>query len=183
MRKASLGVISRGFTLIEIVVVIVLLGALAAIAIPKFADNTQQAEIAFVKNVAGTLRSATKIAQSKWLTSDKQRTNLALQGENINSNFINMVDYSQFGCPVQHWRINSETNPSANNATDCRTVFSFLLNRCPTNATDCGGVPDPDFEPAYLGSGICEYRLRSNTNYRITYFSSSPDCAVTTSGF
>lgn len=56
-----------GFTLIELIMVIVVLGILAAFALPKFANLGGDARAASIQGAAASLKSASAIVHSAWL--------------------------------------------------------------------------------------------------------------------
>ena len=58
----------RGFTLIELVVIIVVLGILAAVAIPKLFSVTKEAEVASVDTMVSNLESAMSIYVARQYT-------------------------------------------------------------------------------------------------------------------
>lgn len=77
---------SEGFTLIELVMVIVILGILAAFALPRFANLGGDARGATIEGAAGSMKSASAIVHSKALAENKTAASgesVSLEGETI----------------------------------------------------------------------------------------------------
>ncbi|MCV6622471.1 MAG: type II secretion system GspH family protein [Cellvibrionaceae bacterium] len=55
---------AKGFTLIELIAVIVILGVLAAVAAPKFVDLSSAAKVAALEGIAGTMRSTAQMTKA-----------------------------------------------------------------------------------------------------------------------
>jgi MSHA pilin protein MshA len=76
MRKSQ-----QGFTLIELVVVITILGILAAFAIPRFAALDSAARVSATSALGGTLRSASALAHAQWLVNgNSASTSVTMEG-------------------------------------------------------------------------------------------------------
>ncbi|WP_043308087.1 type II secretion system protein [Pseudomonas sp. ML96] len=152
---------SKGFTLIELVVVIVILGILAAVALPRFMNATKDAHRAAVEGVAGALASAVTLVRSQY----ELNRNGGVNGNGCTSSNTCQIDVGGFGnadvdVNANGWPIGTGRSgtPGANaamSANTCNQVFtSVLQGSAPTVGT--GGNVD------YITTG-------TGTTCRFTY--------------
>ena len=88
----------RGFTLIELVLVIVILGIIAASAVPKYINVTSDARIARLQALRGAIRSVDQMVYAKTAIQNVSRNNDAWSKNNIAQSRTDSTTGYNFSC-------------------------------------------------------------------------------------
>lgn len=124
----------QGFTLIELVAVIVILGALAVVALPRFIDLSDEAEQAAAEGVAGSLSAGFALNYAAELADEGSSVN-------VNSDLTGDPDPS--------------VDPWASILQDPDILSEYTVN----NSDNCDFSTTPD-----VGESVtCELELRSGS--------------------
>ena len=118
---------SSGFTLIELIVVIVILGIMAAIAGPKFVDLQTEARVSVMEGVEGAVRSTATLVYSKSLIEGEEANQDTCGDATCQVTVGNATITTEFGYPNAESLINAmDLQGDVTAATAAAvTTFSF----------------------------------------------------------
>ncbi len=151
-----------GFTLLELISVLVILGVLGASAVLRFVDLSEDAHRAAVAATAGAFGSAAGLTNAVCIVRGWQgRDNLPGYGDG-------RVDFNTACFPTD---TTGNANVIGNNNARCMRVWNAILQSAPTITTGSAGA---DFR-ARASNNVCTYRylLDSSTARQFTYDSRS----------
>ncbi|NRB22623.1 type II secretion system protein [Shewanella sp.] len=116
----------QGFSLIELVIVIVILGLLAATAIPRFLNVTDDAQDASLDGVAGGLATAVGFVRAQWEVDGRNNDSVVLDGTKVSLDV-------RFGFPTGNVDFGNGTDVTAMSDSHCQQVFRSVLQSAPRN--------------------------------------------------
>jgi len=130
--------INAGFTLIELMSVIVILGVLAATAVPRFVNLSDSAKEAAVEGIAGALASASSLNHAQNIANDANLTSDAPISVSTCGNAANLLDG---GLDDDYFIDTVATTITEGSSTTCTVSYDSNNN----GEYDTSDVPDGEF--------------------------------------
>ena len=137
-----------GFTLIELVIVITLLGILSAVAVPRFIDLSKEAHKAAVSGTAGAFAVGLMLVRSDAVLKDVlPHTSMIINGKNVVVN----QDLKPYDVTADKVITTSEKNGSI---AGCLALWDVLMEDSAPTVEEYTGAADAEYTADYTSTYV-----------------------------
>jgi prepilin-type N-terminal cleavage/methylation domain-containing protein len=168
MRVGDAGRHNKAFTIIELVVVIVIIGILAATALPRFVDLAGDAHSATTRSMGGAFASGVSLVHAGWIA----------KGAAASVNAVTVEGGGSVGVNDSGWPENSTSagGDGSVTAAECVALWSGMLSSAPTVSATAGAAA---WQASTPDSVTCRYTYNAASGRYFDYNTTTGAIAAT----